>query len=55
MVEVGAAHAEAAGGLVGAEGDVAVQERGQVPAARLDGGLVRVDVGEGRLTAEVGE
>ncbi|MEU7697070.1 hypothetical protein [Streptomyces sp. NPDC039028] len=55
LVEVGAADAEAVGGLVGAEGDVAVQERGQVPAAGEGGDLIGVDVGVGRLPAEVGQ
>ncbi|WP_031010039.1 hypothetical protein [Streptomyces sp. NRRL F-5727] len=55
LVEVGAADAEAYGGLVGAEGDVPVEERGQIAAAGEGGDLVGVHVGVGRLTAEVDE
>ncbi|MFD6966887.1 hypothetical protein [Streptomyces sp. NPDC059949] len=49
-VEVDPADAEPAGGWVGAEGDVPVEEGGQVPAPGE-----RVDVGELHLTAEVDE
>ncbi|MFD3558033.1 hypothetical protein ACFWWA_38980 [Streptomyces goshikiensis] len=44
-VEVDAADTKAPGGLVRTEGDVPVEQGGQVPAAREGGHLVRVDVG----------
>ncbi|MFE7598109.1 hypothetical protein [Streptomyces sp. NPDC057494] len=55
LVEVGAAYAESVGGLVGAEGDVAIEEGGQVAAAGKRGHLVGVDVGVGPLAPEVGQ
>ncbi|MFD3328685.1 hypothetical protein [Streptomyces sp. NPDC058701] len=42
-VDVDPGDAESAGGLVGAEGDVPVEQGGQVPAARERVDLVRVD------------
>ncbi|MFE8941939.1 hypothetical protein ACFYNX_31240 [Streptomyces sp. NPDC007872] len=55
MVEVGAAHVEADGRLVRAEGHMAAWERGQVPAPRQGGDLLGMHVRGGDLAAEVDE
>ncbi|MFB8043132.1 hypothetical protein ACFC8F_17800 [Streptomyces hydrogenans] len=55
LVEVGEAHPDPYGGLVGAEGNVPVEQGGQVPAPREGGALVGVDIRVGDVAAEVGE